>query len=136
MAAAAPEIAVVAKLREAPAIAGGRVNPVTNTPGGEIPCAVVTRQGNTSAPRLSGKRAALTAATIEVACFAATQAAAIALAKDVRDRLAPTGSPWRDPTNGVQGCFYQDSNEEVIPDPAQDTPRVVRETYLVWHYPT
>lgn len=136
MAAATPEIAVVAKLKASPALASGRVNPLTNTPGAALPLIVVSRQGNVSAPRLSGKRAALSSATIEVACYAATQAEAVSLAKSVRDRLAPTGAPWVDPTEGVQGCFYQDSTDEVIGDPAQDTPRVVRETYLVWHTPT
>lgn len=135
MSAATAPIAVVARLKEATAVAGGRVYPQTNTPEGDLPFVLVTQQATSNGSRLSGKRAALTAVTIEVACYAATQAAAVALAADVRAKLAPTGAPWTDSANGVQGCFYQDGSEERNGS-EQDTERVVRETYLVWHSPT
>lgn len=136
MGAATAEIAVVAKLKGGSTDAGTRVYPQVNTQEPNLPFVTVTRQGTNTGNRLSGKRAALAAVTIEVACYAATQAGAVNLAKQVRDLLAPTGAPWVDPTNGVQGCFYQDGAEEVVGDESKDTPRLVRETYLVYHTPT
>ncbi|HEY1191936.1 MAG TPA: DUF3168 domain-containing protein [Gemmata sp.] len=135
MAAATAAIAVVARLKEATAVAGGRVYPQTNTPEGDAPFVLVTQTAAATGARLSGKRPGLNAATVEIACYATTQAGAAALAKEVRDRLAPTGAPWRNLTDGVQGCFYQDGNEERNGS-EQDTERVVRDTYLVWHSPT
>lgn len=135
MAASTAEIAVVARLKESPAVCP-RITPQSNTPDAPLPFQVVTRVGAVGTTRLSGSRVALQATTVEVATYAATQAEAIALAKAARDRLTPTGSAWRNLADGVQGCFYQDGSEEIAPDPAQDTPRVVRDTYLVWHFPT
>lgn len=136
MAASTPEIAVGAKIRGGSTAAGSRVNPQVNTQGPTLPFVTVTRLGAGGNARLSGKSSALKPYTVEVAHYAATQAAAVALAKQTRDLLAPDGTPWTDSANGVQGCFFQDSSEEVVSDESKDTPRVVRDTYQVWHYPT
>lgn len=137
MAASTPEIAVVAKLKGGSTAASTRVYPQVNTPEPVLPLVTVARQGAANgSTRIDGSSSGLKPYTVEVAHYAATQAAAVALAKQTRDLLAPDGSPWRDLTNGVQGCFFLDSSEEVVGDESKDTPRCVRETYQVWHTPT
>lgn len=134
MAAATPEIAVVAKLKSATqTAAGNRVFPQLDTQEGEVPAIVVTRLGADGGARLSGSGRKLKEYTIRVDCYAATQSEAGALAREVRERLHPEdGSPWRDLANGVQGCFFADSTEEVT----EDGYRVSQETYRVFHAAT
>jgi len=136
MSAATPEIAVVAKLRGGSTAAGSRINPQVNTQEPVLPLVTVTRQGTTGSARLDGSSSGLKQYVIQLEHIAQTQASAAALAKQTRDLLAPDGTAWRDLANGVQGCFFLDSSEEVLADESKDTPRVVRETYTVWHEPT
>ncbi|AMV23418.1 hypothetical protein VT84_03345 [Gemmata sp. SH-PL17] len=136
MAAATAEIAVVAKLKAGATAAEDRVNPQVNTSEPVLPFITVTRQGVQPRSGLDGRTRALLAVTIGVECYATTQKRARELSTQVRALLAPENGPWRDLDNGVQGCFWQDCTEEIADDAAQDTPRLWRDTYLVWHFPT
>lgn len=136
MSAATPEIALVSKLKAGATAAGARIYPEVNTAEPTYPLIIVTRIGGEGGARLGGKSRALKAHTIEIDHYAATKAERDALAAQTRALLAPDGAPWRDPANGVQGCFFQDGGEQSIPTDSGDTLRVVRETYLVWHFPT
>lgn len=132
MAAATPEIALTAKLKAGATGAGSDVFPQLNTQEPYFPLIVVTRLGADGGSRLNGSARALKSYTVRVDCYAETQLEAATLAKQVRDLLTPDGSPWNDATNGVQGCFFTDSVEEVT----EDGIRVSQETYTVWHTPT
>lgn len=132
MAAAAPEIAIVARLKAAATAAGPRVFPQVETQETDFPFAVVTRLGADGGPRLSGRARGLKQYTVRVDCYGLTQAEAAALGREVRDALAPDGPPWADPAAGVQGCFFTDSTEETT----EDGYRVAGETFTVWHTPT
>lgn len=136
MSAATPEIALVAKLKAGSTDAGARIYPQINTQGPVLPLVIVTRQSVEGGARLNGSSRALKQYMIEVDCYASSQAGAMNLAAQVLVILAPDGSPWRDLPNGVQGCFFVDSGEQVVDDETKDTPRLVRETYTVWHTPT
>lgn len=136
MAAATPEIAIVARLKAGATAVGSRVYSQVNTQEPVLPLIVVTRQGAVGSARLSGTSCPLKQYTVEVDCYSPSQVGADAIAKQVRDLLAPDGTPWVDPANGVQGCFFADSTASVLSDESKDTPRLVRETYTVWHTPT
>lgn len=136
MSAATPEIAVVAKIKGGATTAGSRVYPQVNTQEPVLPLVIVSRSGANGTARLNGSSAALKAYTVAVDCYATSQALAVALAAQVLALLAPDGTPWRDLANGVQGCFFEDSTEEVMSDESKDTPRVQRLTFTVWHTPT
>jgi hypothetical protein len=137
VAAATPEIAIVQRLKAGATAAGARVYPEVNTPEPVYPFITVTRLGAEGKPKLSGQSGKLKPFTIQVDHYAAGKAEMTSLAAEVRALLAPEdGDPWRDPGNGVQGCFYQDSSDESLPTESADTLRSVREIYLVWHFPT
>lgn len=134
MAAATPEIAVVARLKAATqTAAGSRVFPQVDTQEAVLPAIIVTRLGADGGARLSGKGRGLKEYTVRVDCYAATQAAAAALGREVRARLHPEdGPPWVSADDGVKGCFFADSTEEVT----DDGYRVSQETYRVFHAAT
>lgn len=132
MAAANAEIAVVAKLKASSTSAGNRVNPQLNTQEPTYPLILVSIIGAEGSARLSGSSAGLRKYVVRCDCYAATEAGAKALGKQVRDALTPDGTPWTDSGNGVQGCFFSDSADEVT----EDGLRVQQETFAVWHTPT
>jgi hypothetical protein len=132
MAAANAEIAVVAKLKAANTSAGTRVNPQLNTQEPTYPLILVSIIGTEGRARLSGSSSGLRNNTVRCECYAATEAAAKLLGKQVRDALTPDGTPWVDLTNGVQGAFFLDSSDEIT----EDGVRVQQETFAVWHTPT
>lgn len=135
MAAATVEVALVAKLKATPAVTNlvaGRIYPQLNTQEPTFPLIVYTILGSEGGQRLSGSSHALRKWTVQVDCYAATEAAAGALAKAVRDALAPDGSPWVSAADGVQGCFFVDSSEDFT----EDGIRFQSETFDIWHKPT
>ncbi len=135
MAAATPEIAVVAKLKATAAIAtatGSRVFAQLDTQEAALPAIIVTKIGSEGGKRLSGAAHSLRANAMRVDCYAETELAAGALGKLVRDALCPDGTPWTDSANGVQGCFFVDSVGEVT----EDGLRFQSETFQLWHSPT
>lgn len=132
MAAANAEIAVVAKLKAASTNAGTRVNPQLNTQEPTYPLILVSIVGVEGTARLSGSSSGLRKNVVRCDCYAATELAAKALGKQVRDALTPDGTPWTDSANGVQGAFFLDSSDEIT----EDGVRVQQETFSVWHTPT
>lgn len=132
MAAADPVIAVVAKLKAAATSAGNRVNPQLNTQEPTFPLILVTVVGAEGSAKLSGASSALRKHIVRCDCYGDTEAASQALGKQVRDALAPDGTPWVDAGNGVQGCFWQDGSDGATEDGA----RFRQETFAVWHSPT
>lgn len=136
MSAATPGIAVVAKIKGGATSAGARAFAQVNTQEPTLPLVIVSTSGAPGNTRLSGSSSALKPHNVSVDCYATSQALAVALAAQVLALLAPDGTPWRDLANGVQGCFFGDSTEEVLSDESKDTPRVQRLTFTVWHSPT
>lgn len=135
MAAATPEIALVAKLKATAgitAVTGQRIYTQLNTQEPTLPLVIVTKIGAEGMRRLSGASNALRSNVMRVDCYADTEVAAGALGKLVRDALCPDGTPWTDATNGVQGCFFSDS----VGDATEDGLRFQSETFTVWHSPT
>ncbi len=132
MAAANAAIAVVAKLKASALSVGARVYPQSDTQESVLPVVLVSMLGITGSHRLSGASSALRACTVRVDCYAVTEVAAKALGKQVRDALATDGTPWTSTSDGVQGCFFLDSTDDITDDGI----RVQQETFSVWHTPT
>ncbi len=134
--AASVEVAFAAKLKADTAVntaVGGRVFPQFNTQEPEFPEIVYTLLGADGTTKLGGGSGSLKAYTIRAECYAATELAAVALGKLVRDALTPSsGNPWRDLTAGVLGCFHVDSGGDFTDDGV----RFHSETFTVWFRPT
>jgi len=133
--AASAEQATVAKLKATAAVndaVDGRVYTVADTQDAGAPAIVVTKLGAEGGSRLNGGRG-LRRWTLQVDCYADTEAAAQALGAAVRDALAPGDSPaWRDLAAGVHGTFWEDSTAGITDDGV----RLQSETFGVWFQPT
>jgi hypothetical protein len=134
VAAASVSIAVRAKLAATAAVTalvGARIYPQLNTQEPTFPQLVYTVLGAEGQSRLNGA-SQLKRWTVRIDCYAETEIGANALAKVVREALAPDSTPWTDSTNGVQGAFWEDGVTEFT----EDGIRVQGETFGVWHQPT
>jgi hypothetical protein len=134
--AASVGIALVAKLKATTAITnvvGQRIYPQLNTQEPEFPEIVYTILGSENTPTVKTGSSSLKRWVVRVDCYAATEIAASALGKLVRDALTPSsGTPWTDSGNGVAGCFHEDSTA----DYTEDGIRFQGETFGIWHRPT
>lgn len=133
--AASAEQATVSKLKATSAVndlVDGQVYTVADTQDAGAPAIVVTKLGAEGGSRLDGSRG-LRRWTVQIDCYADTEAAAEALAAAVREALAPgEGAAWRDLAAGVHGTFWEDSTGSVTDDGV----RVQSETFGVWFQPT
>lgn len=136
MAAATPGIAVCAKLKATTAVntaVAGRVFPQLDTQEPGFPQIVYTVLGADAGKTLNRGGSRLKRYTVRIDCYAETELEAGALAKLVKDALAPeTGAAWSDSASGVQGAFHEDTVTEFT----EDGIRVQGETFGVWHEPT
>jgi hypothetical protein len=133
--AASAEQATVAKLKATAAVndaVDGRVYTVADTQDTGSPAIVVTKLGAEGGSRLNGGRG-LRRWTLQIDCYADTEAAAQALGTAVRDALTPAdAAAWRDLAAGVHGAFWEDSSAGIT----EDGVRLQSETFGVWFQPT
>lgn len=133
--AASAEQATVAKLKATAAVndaVGGKVYTVADSTDAGTQSIVVTKLGAEGGSRLDGSRG-LRRYTLQIDCYADTEAEAQSLGKLVRDALTPEdAAAWRDLAAGVHGCFWEDSTGDIT----EDGVRFQSETFGVWFQPT
>lgn len=124
--------AVIARIKSGASSAADRVYPQMNTQEPETPLVIVTVLGGEGRTTLKGQSRGVKPNTLQVESYGATQDEADALAAEIRALLTPNNQPWRDRSEGVQGCFFEDTADATTADGL----RVVQETYRVMHSPT
>lgn len=133
--AASVEAALTAKLKAdsgVSAIVGARVFPQLDTQESAFPAVVYTKLGAEGSRRLSGD-SGLKAYTVQIDCYAETEAGAVALANAVTGALAPCDSDvWVDKAAGVHGAFQVDSASGFT----EDGYRYQSVTFQIWFRPT